>query len=133
MTPAQELAAAADKLASLIADATDGPWSAEASSCINRLPGGIAEEFVAWDVSSPVIDDEGGRTAVAAVERDPRDESLWGGIWNPADAAYIAAMNPLVGKALAEWLRDMVSDTYLGSISRGRALAIARLVNGGGS
>ena len=46
---------------------------------------------------------------------------------------HAAAMNPLVGKALAEWLRDMVSDTYLGSISRGRALAIARLINGGGS
>lgn len=48
-----------------------------------------------------------------------------------ADAAYIAAMNPLVGKALAAWLREMATGNFIGR--EGRALDIARLINGGAS
>jgi hypothetical protein len=78
----------------LAKDATAGPWAAEASSCINRLPGGQAQESVSWFVSSPADDGENGWSMVAAVERDARDDSLWGGIWNPADAAHIARHDP---------------------------------------
>ncbi len=75
-------------------EATEGPWEAEASSCINRLPGGKADEWVAWYIRSPADDGENGWSMVAAVERDARDQKLWGGIWNPADAAFIAANDP---------------------------------------
>jgi hypothetical protein len=105
VTPAEVLAAAADKLDALVEDASDGPWTAEASSCITRLPGGVAHEFVSWAVFSPEPDEEDPTTMVAGPERDPRDQKLWGGIWKAEDAAYIAAMNPLVGKALADVLR----------------------------
>jgi hypothetical protein len=48
------------------------------------------------------------------------------------DAAYIAATNPLVGKALAEWLLDeRVRAMNAGTDPNSHALALARLIIGG--
>lgn len=84
MTPAQELAAAADKLDALASDASGGPWVVE--RCEDFL-----EKQVSW--------------SLPGIER-------WRGLSNDvqfgedeATARYVAAMNPLVGQALAEMLR----------------------------
>jgi hypothetical protein len=133
MTPAEELAQAADKLDALASGATAGPWTAEAASSISVLPGGQAIEFTTWLVISPVPDEENQQTSVVAAERNARDGSLTGGCYDQDDAAYIAAMNPLVGKALAEWLYDQSSAAAVRRGHSAWALKIARLINGGAS
>jgi hypothetical protein len=153
MTPAEELAAAADKLDALVRAATAGPWTAEAASSIHPAPGGKAYEFTTWLVISPVPDDENPQTAVVAAERNARDGSLTGGCYNEDDAAYIAAMNPLVGKAIAGMLRtfgtayaretrpfhkmwnEAARERMIGDRMDGftQAVALARLINGGAS
>ncbi len=127
MTPAEELTAAADKLDALAAKTTYGAWRFDSHTY-------DAERFGSgWDVDGP----HGGYIARLAAK---------------GDAAYIAAMNPLGGKALAQWLRyeaetlasdpsdycgerseldDECGDWYCGAVDR--ALEIARLINGGGS
>lgn len=109
MTPAEELAAAADKLDALVVGATEGPW----------------RELLMGSEGSKVL--AGGNTVSTA-----RHVALARG---PADAAYIAAMNPLVGKALAEMLRTEAAEAaiyrshHLEFIFR-HALRFARLING---
>lgn len=138
MTPAEVLAAAADRLDALAKAATAGPWTAEANSCITRLPSGVAHEFSSWAVFSPEMDDENPTTMVAGPERDPRDQKLWGGIWESVDARYIAAMNPLVGKALAAvfraWARmGRLDPDLLRRVGGDETVALARLIIGGES
>lgn len=43
-----------------------------------------------------------------------------------ADALHIASWHPAVALAVADWLESVSSDTYLGSITRSKALAVAR-------
>lgn len=110
MTPAEELTAAADKLDALVADATDGPW----------------RELLMGSEGSKVV--AGGNTVSTA-----RHIALARG---SADATYIAAMNPLVGKTLLEMLREEAAEAAL---YRGphaahffrHGLRFARLINGG--
>lgn len=109
MTPADELAAAADKLDALIAAATDGDWSALA-----MLGAETGSDVLAVSNDAPA-----GWSSVAHGISD-------------ADAAYIAAMNPLVGKALAEWLRAIAAwPKHITGTDREFGLRIARLINGG--
>jgi hypothetical protein len=102
VTPAEELVQAADKLAALASEATDGPWTNDA-------------RYV-WITDAldfgHVIDDDGAHAT---------------------DLRYIAAMNPLVGKALAEWLYEQASAAAVRNGHSAKALEIARLINGGES
>lgn len=88
MTPAEELAAAADKLDALIAAGlTTAPWEVRF-----QCPEGTHHHD--WDevwLASPE-----GATVAALNERYTLA---------PNDAAYIAALNPLVGKELAALMR----------------------------
>lgn len=81
MTPAEELAAAADKLDALASAATPGPWF---------VPG--IGEF-GW----AVIAEDGGRDFGVETDDSPQGES---------DAEWIAAMNPLAGADQAALLRE---------------------------
>ncbi|MEU8829389.1 hypothetical protein [Streptomyces sp900116325] len=81
--PADELRDAAEKLRSLAAAATPGPWEG-------------------------VVDDHGRKGVDASVWADSIGyyvtEKISSGERHTADAAYIAAMHPGVGLALAKWL-----------------------------
>lgn len=88
MTPAEVLAAAADKLDALAGnDLTPGPWTVEF-----ECPEG--EHHHDWDE----VWIAGHRRSTVAGLNERYTAA-------PRDAAYIAAMNPLVGKALADLLR----------------------------
>lgn len=112
MTPAEELAAAADKLDALSGSASHGPW----------IEAGMGE--FGWSV----IGGDFPLTSNFAVETEDGDQGK-------ADAAYIAAMNPLVGKALAAVLRQWakmirLDPAFLRRVGGEETLAVARLING---
>lgn len=105
MTPAEELAQAADKLDALASVAVEGPW---------RAADGGADNGCMW------IDTAEHHHAF----------SFHG---FPVSGRYVAAMNPLVGKVLAEWLREQSSAAAVRDGHSAWALRIARLINGGAS
>jgi len=111
MTPAEELTQAADKLDALLKDTTVGPWS----------------------VSDPILDVGGEH----GFDVDGPHGGYVSRLSDPHDAHYIAAMNPLVGKRVAEWLRaegDATAElTHQAGFVNGHALEIARLINGSAS
>lgn len=113
MTPAEELRAAADRLDKLAGGATQGPWRTDE----------IGNPFCSAIVVA-------GRPSKRA--RVELAETL-----HDADAAYIAAMNPLVGKALVKAFRDEAEESarYARAALRDDGhpalLALARLINGG--
>jgi hypothetical protein len=104
MTPAEELAQAADNLDALWANATNGLW-------IDRKMGSEGSTVFA-----------GGQT-VNTSRRVARAGEF-------GDAAYIAAMGPLVGKALADWLRTAARNVARHQGWDGEAVILARLING---
>ena len=125
MTPAAELRAAASKLRELAQRATPGPWRLGSDRWAalvadrkhpDRMVGGGWE----WD------DAYGGCLVAESLMRPDRE--------------YIAAMNPLVGVALADLL-DSLADDAEQSIDDHAAygapprdeLVLARLINGGAS
>jgi hypothetical protein len=95
-TPAAELSAAADLLDALAAAAMPGPWRYNprkqwhVPEDLPRRRNG--EEFVG---AGPLD------ATVCVAATGPADEPQ-----SMADARYIAAMNPTVGRAIAAWLRD---------------------------
>ncbi|HEY9367020.1 hypothetical protein [Streptomyces sp.] len=122
MTPAEELTAAADRLNELVAKATPGRWKLWGMEVLADIDGTSNV-----DTALPVA-----RTSHEAGLRT-------------FNATYIAAMNPLVGKALAEWLRvearryakhpPNVQDFFAGDIEGEEreldyCVRIARLING---
>lgn len=116
MTPAEELTAAADKLDALVAGATEGPWTT-----YRELDGIFAGQWT-------VVRAAGLRVASVGQVRRHHSQAAEGNI------AYIAAMNPLVGKALAEWLRKAAraaSEQMLGWDAE--AVVLARSINGSAS
>lgn len=124
MTPAEVLAAAADRLDALVAEATGGPWSAHYVSALHTDAG-------AW-VGAP-----GERTTDGVYVA-----STANAVEGLGDAAYIAAMNPLVGKALSKVLRreaETLAQSARTPVFDGRTLMlpdehlleIARLIVGG--
>lgn len=86
MTPAEELAAAADKLEALIVKVPAGPWVAE------DVGSGDADVLTYQVLPTS-------RTAWAAIVGDVKTDH----------AAYIAAMNPLVGADLVVLLREFAA------------------------
>ncbi|WP_030304177.1 hypothetical protein [Streptomyces katrae] len=133
MTPAEELRAAAETLRQLAADATAGPWRQHDTHL-----------------------DLGGHTATVLTDRDDINQTelvAWVPTWShqPWDtarnawnnAAYMAAMHPGVGAALATLLERQAKqaaeiEQYLGDqFQEGAldqdmhdALAVARAING---
>jgi len=121
VTPAEVLAAAADKLEALASKVPAGPWGAEERS-VEALGGESA-----WQRDVVFVGGDGE-----------------GGASTPRVAEYIAAMNPLVGKALAEVLRREANALKRSAQTPGFdgvtlmlpddvLLALARLIIGGES
>jgi hypothetical protein len=124
MTGAELLRAAADRLDELAGKATPGPWHVE---CSHGDP--AAQVHLVTDV----MRDRYGNNSVSTDDH--------------ATAAYIAAMHPEVGKALAAWLRkeadgfelyeatvrvaiNLGSGARLSHSTHYEALAVARLIVG---
>lgn len=121
MTPADELAGAATKLRTLVADLGDnrGPWHV-----VNREQRPYPQR----------IDNIGVPYVVASTTTDPSHP--------PTIADYITTMHPGVGRALADWLnheaevqaaveREQWTQTEpCGWCGNSHALAVARAVNG---
>lgn len=122
-SPAAELQAAADKIRALVAAATRGPWTA-----VPMMYHGAESGY--WEVHAP--DSEG------VVSHQTHE----GGGASGPDAAYIAALHPSVGAALAEWLERAGEHVRLQALCcdngehqcseiAAPALAVARQINGG--
>jgi hypothetical protein len=121
VTPAEELIAAADRLDGLMADLTPTPWQV-----LFECPEG--DHHHDWDevwIGGP------NRETVAGL-----NERYTSG---PRDAAYIAAMNPLVGKALADLMRIRADQLRYDRRVEGSSTLtakfqdLARLINGDAS
>ncbi len=120
MSAAAELRTAASKLRELAEGATSGPWLAEEDS------------WAGWRVILP----PDGLPGVAVVASDIHQGEDDG----ECDSHYIAAMNPLIGRVLADLL-DSLADDAEQSIDDHAAygapprdeLVLARLINGGGA
>lgn len=112
MTPAEELRAAAHRLCALAADATPGPWVPE-----------HPEER--WEAYRDTVIIGGGKPIATA-------NSEYGG---PLNAAYIAAMHPRTGAALANWLATTADQLAAlthpdwQDVVAPHALAVARAIN----
>lgn len=111
MTPADELRTAAERLRALLADPelTAGPWlSMDNGDRLLRNQPGDEDQAPVYVVNEPMS--------------------------NGANAAYIAAMHPGVGAALADmldqwaWLGSQDPD-LLNRVGGPEVLAVARLVN----
>ncbi|TXS50151.1 hypothetical protein [Streptomyces sp. t39] len=112
MTPAEEIQAAADKLNGLLAATTDTPWSRWTD--LDGKPG--------WH----------GMLLLGNTDRE--DPNPVAQMYTGEDADYVAAMDPLVGLALACWL-----EFEAGLLERApqvqlqpridHALAVARAIN----
>lgn len=114
-TPADELRTAAESLRKAAEAATDGPWISETSPVYGFRVG--TANMRAW-------------VAFTGDYADEPDES-------GPDAAYIAAMHPGVGLALAGWLESTAESldatTHPGwqeTVAQ-PVLAVARAINGG--
>ncbi len=131
-SPHELLTAAADRLDTLLAEATPGPWT-------NLGPDSLAPWTVydrQWSIASTTVYDHNeplsnkpGATGPAYINAD-------------ANAAYIAAMNPLVGRYIATWLReaaidaggyasDRVPDFFPDELAVARAILAAKEAVGG--
>jgi len=120
---ADELKAAATRLRALAEAATPGPWRESSVDGLNRYAALVSDVQPEGRLHGGGWgwDDSYGGYLIA--------ESL-----QPQDRAYIAAMNPLVALALADWLDDVARPVYCASPGEGRsALAVARAINGGAS
>jgi len=111
VTPADEIRAAADRLRELAGAVTPGAWTA------HLLPPNEHHRHPAHWVKTEYA--EGDTTSLEVIADCP---------WRQADADYIAAMDPAVGKALADWLDDAANGDDYGEVDP-HALAIARLIN----
>lgn len=120
-TPADELRAAAATLRDLAQAATPGPWRQHDT------------HLGQYGYTATVLSGEGNETDLRAwlpsMSQEPWDESR--NAWS--DAAYIAAMHPGVGAALADWLDETAGqlDALPFPVTHATALATARAINGG--
>jgi hypothetical protein len=130
VTPAEELRAAAEKIRKLAAEATPPPWTWQrwhSDTCPADCNDPTCFLLIVGSPHGPVGDADVDRD-VFAVERSVQERG-------EGDAAYIAAMHPGVGEALAELL-DTAAD-YVADDSPNhpthlvRALAVARAILGG--
>jgi hypothetical protein len=112
LTPAAELRAAAERLRQAATTATPGPWHV-------TVCGPNDDDAYVVSPSRPVV-----------IAEEPA------GAGGQQDAAFIAAMHPGVGLALADWLDAVSSDIGDHSECLGKArcelasaLAVARSIN----
>lgn len=161
MMPAEELTAAADKLEAIIAEASPGPWGYNSYSWVGSAPKMLAYEHWEYgeghtleragkcepcgDWRDPIDclpnwtwpRGHGCKLFDVDYDMDPEVISVRSHHGDTAirsrkaDAEYIEAMNPLVGKALADWLREQSSAAAVRDGHSPTALKIARLINGG--
>ncbi|MCX5137650.1 hypothetical protein OOK06_36895 [Streptomyces sp. NBC_00340] len=126
-----ELRDAAAKLRKHVKHATDGPW---VTSSV-WSPRAVSTSAV-YSHAHPT------GTVESEVVASGKIRSGYGGIREPWNAEYIALMQPVVAKALADLLEleaDVIasriatdgSDEYAVDLSGDHALIIASLVNGG--
>jgi hypothetical protein len=124
-TPAEDLRAAAVKLRELATAATPGPWRQHDT------------HLGQYGYTATVLSGEGNDTDLRAwlpsMSQEPWDEAR--NAW--PDAAFIAAMHPGVGLALADWLDSWtgfeISEHAAMPDDLTHALAVARAINGGQS
>jgi len=122
MTPAEEIRTAVDKLNKLAAQATQGPWETTWRGQEYHLDGyrnGTPHSVSEWTY------------AVATWEPQASEQRA---DCDTADPDYMAAMNPAVGKALADWLQTWVGvelrESAAMAVDAHHALAVARAING---
>lgn len=98
LTVSETLTAAADKLDALLAEVTPGPWTTE----------GVYRPLAGCRCLSCVEDEPYGMTLreVDSLGEDPS------AVLKAADARWIAAMNPVPGRALVALLRDLAAVTW---------------------
>ncbi|MGW0821799.1 hypothetical protein [Streptomyces sp. NPDC002845] len=113
--PAEELRTAAQRLRSIAADATEGPWHSE-------------DPNTRWGDDHDQRLVGGGKTLAAFNNRRN----------GPLNADYAAAMHPGVGASLADWLDWAARQADMNATRPPRrrldlteALAVARQTNGG--
>lgn len=122
--PSQELRAAAEELRKLAADATPAPWTWNrwhSDTCPKDCDDPSCFLLIVGSPHGPVGDADVDRD-VFAVERSVQERG-------ESDAAYIAAMHPGVGTALADLLDDQ-ADGDDENVINPWALAVARAVLG---
>lgn len=117
MNPAEELRIAAAKLRVLAGKATGSPWTPQWNAQEYELVGPSRPYPIAqWTY------------AVATWEPKASEQRAE---CDTADADYIAAMHPLVGLALADWLDETARNAEpFGEINT-FAVEMARTINGG--
>ncbi|MEU5624248.1 hypothetical protein [Streptomyces tendae] len=118
MNPADELRTAADKLRKLATAATPGPWRNHDTH--------LGQHGHTATVLSGEGNDTDLRAWLPSQNHEPWDETR--NVRN--DAAYIAAMDPGVGTALADWLEETARNSEPFETINARALAVARAING---
>lgn len=122
MTPADELTAAAEELRRLATAATPGPWR-QHDTHLGQY--GHTATVLSGERNSTEL-----RAWLPTMTHESWDDTR--NVWN--DAAYIAAMHPGVGLALAKWLDSWTGiDLYEGGSlpeDAQHALAVARAING---
>jgi hypothetical protein len=124
-TPADELRTAASRLRQLADQATPAPWTWKrwhSDDCRTDCDDPTCFLLIVGSPHGPVGDADVDRD-VFAVERSVQERG-------EGDAAYIAAMHPGVGLALADWLGSAAEDAeQIGADHR--ALTVARKILGG--
>lgn len=110
MTAAEKLRRAADLLRERAEAATPGPWGWDAwedgSSCVTTGPHTLAS-LVGSHVEPPTMDASG---VLLDGDLSDQDEKVWAIERAESarhDATFIAAMNPTVALAVADWLDDI--------------------------
>ncbi|GAA1887781.1 hypothetical protein GCM10009837_06950 [Streptomyces durmitorensis] len=130
-SPADELRTAAEKLRKLASDATPAPWTWNrwhSDTCPTGCDDPSCFLLIVGSPYGPVGDADVDRD-VFAVERSVQERG-------ESDAAFIAAMDPTVGLALADWLDTAAANAAVLTWPNDfieRALAVARAINGGAS
>lgn len=131
-TPATELCAAAAKLRAVAEIATGGPWEIRPGNNVSSNIAASAVEGGGW-----MVIDGGGWSE----EVDGKLKAVVYGAALNADAAWITLMHPGMAEPLAKWLEDAARGYEGFAEDHGHdvaervvwhALAVARVVNGGG-
>lgn len=132
LSPADELRSAAQTLRRLAAEATPAPWTWKRWHSDDCRADCDDPSCFLLIVGSPhgLVGDADVDRDVFAVERSVHERG-------ESDAAYIAAMHPGVGAALADWLETAATyadkwpaDHMANSPFRQGGLAVARAING---
>ena len=126
MTEVEELNAAADRIEQASEQATEGPWWFDESDNCWRLHGVMGRIPPQMDglIPEQILN----KQILKAAKRNTPYAEYWP---EPADAAWIILANPVIGKPMAQALRQHADDhsTYACEWAECGALALARSVN----